>query len=141
MEDGAAMAFEDELVNLITRVPDLARRNNNKFDHVEEYIKQRLAIVVSIAYLSNVKKQFVARVGQTLVRTPDVILLLASGGAWDPYLERLKEIAEYASGLDAFVLLSEEEGVWQPRFVVATKSSAMRAKLKSLLPSAAVFPK
>lgn len=134
------MAFEEELTNLITRVPGLDRRKNNKFKDVEEFVEQKLEVKVAIAYLSDVKKQFPARVGQTLAATPDVVILLASQGDWEPYLERLREVSEYATGLGAFSLWIQDQGVWRPRFVVGRPSSKLRAALADHLPSASVFP-
>jgi hypothetical protein len=131
--------FAEEFQEQLDSLPDLGTRSRGKFATLEKWVERKIQRSARATYVSSLRKQFTARVGQALAGLPQVMVLLcpeswakpqASGHA---YVERLEALVRYATGLEAVVACVGEERRWTVEFVVGLASSELRADLARVL--------
>ena len=96
----------------------LASTSSSKYDNFKRWLTEELEVVPSVCYLSDLQKQWTARVGQAFMGLPSLLVLLIEGEPQKDAVRRLEKLHGYATGLEATLLFFGREGAWQLDAVV-----------------------
>ena len=110
--------------------------SNQRFAPFVDWFTEHTARSIAVTYLSNVSRQMSARLGAALMRTPDVIVVLADETWTDPQLARLEKIVDYVGGLRAIIACSRRGDEWAIDSVVGQDYSQVRHELTHAFPNA-----
>lgn len=142
----AAPSFEDELLARLLALHDLSSSAPHKYDELETWLAARLMVDaerVTTVYLSDLSRQFTARVGASLVSEPLVLIVLGSGDFDRPndqnisHADRLARICAYVGRIQLVIAAEGEEGrYWNVRYVLGPHTSDLFDVAQRLLPDA-----
>ena len=128
-------AFAVRFQALLDEVADASSRSRGKFRPLESWLSEVAGVRAKATFLSSLRKQYAARVGQTLSALPELVVLL-SPESWakrqssgELYVERLEALVRYATGLQAVVACVGQEHRWTVEYVVGRQGVPLRAYL------------
>ena len=149
------MPQNDFAVNLRTKLnqytPEQLSSRSDSFKELRPWIEAQLDVdSVRVTYLSNLSKDFTARVGQAVLSMPTVIILMSNGEKFgkarrdgSEWADKLEQLASYCR-LSAILALSGSPGAWELEFVFGPADSSLLKPLGALLsdewPDAQIVP-
>ena len=142
----ATPSFEDELVARLLALHDLSTSAPRKYDELETWLAAQFMVDterVTTVYLSDLSKQFTARVGASLVSEPLVLIVLGTGDFDRPndqnisQVDRLARICAYVGRIQLVIVAEGEEShYWNVRCVLGPHTSDLFDAAQELLPDA-----
>jgi hypothetical protein len=125
--DGAwSKALEHE-AGLVT---GLASTSSTKYDAFKRWFEGQVGIEPAVCYLSDVGRQWTARVGQALMGLPTCLVLFVEGEPDDSMNARLARLQGYVSGLRTTVVLAGTQGRWSVAFVIGAPGETVFDRLR-----------
>lgn len=134
-------SFASALLHRLNSVEDVKRTSNTKFRAVRDLIESELGRASVTSYLSKFG-QFPARVGASLMGFADIIVLLSeeswttTGRDGVPFVERLEQVVQYTSDLEAIIACVGSAGSWSVEFIAGRQDSDLRRELAAVFPDA-----
>lgn len=143
-------SFAEELQLRLRELRELSTSAPDKYLGLEWWLSQQLRLEaeqVTTVYLSDLSRQFTARIGAALISEPLVLVVLgstdferANAQGISP-LDRLARICAYVGRIQLVLVAEGEEGTdWTVRFVVGPYTSGLFAQAQDLLPQAEPIP-
>lgn len=132
-----SQAWAEDLATRIDGLRGLATPTSNKYDAVKAYLGEELETQPAVCYLSDLGKQWVARVGQAVMGCPGLLILLVHGQVVDEVAERLARLHAYMSGLEGTLVCFGEEGRWRVSLVAGRTGVPLYEALVNAFPNAA----
>jgi hypothetical protein len=143
-------SFAGEFEQRLAGLRNLSSSQPDKYRHLEEWVAEVFGFVtdeVATVYLSDLSKQFTARVGAALVSEPSILVVLGTGNFEKPnaqgltHVDRLAEVCAYVGRIQ-LILVAEgvEGGPWSLRFTIGPHTSDAFASAEDLAPGTEVIP-
>lgn len=150
-----APSFHDHIHQRLDHLHALSTSAPHKYRAFEAWLAGQLFVDavfvdaerVTTVYLSDLSRQFTARVGAALVSEPLVLVVLGFGDFNRPNdqavapVDRLARICAYVGRIQLLVVAEGGEGVgWQVRYLVGPHTSELFQVSQDLLPEAEPVP-
>lgn len=143
-------SFTGELEQRIVRLRNLSSSSPDKYRELEEWLAEAFGFVrdeVATVYLSDLSRQFTARIGAALISEPAILVVLGTGNFEKPngqgvsHVDRLAEVCAYVGRIQ-LILVAEgvEGGPWSVRFALGPHTSDAFSAAEGMLPSAEMIP-
>jgi hypothetical protein len=143
----AAESFESDLVTYIPGEASLSSSSQSKYDRLHWWLSEALDIEperIATVYLSDLSKQFTARVGASLISEPLVLVVLGLGDFSQANrqnispVDRLARVCAYVGRIQ--LILVAEADPWRVPYVVGPLTSELFSMAQELLPGAEAIP-
>lgn len=140
--------------DLSSRLPSLSQLHGSsprKYQDLRTWLADQFAVDferVATVYLSDLSKEFTARVGASLISEPLVLVVLGSGDFERPNdqsispLDRLARVCAYVGRIELVIVATVDEtsGSWNVPFVVGPLTSKLFETAQTMLPKADAVP-
>lgn len=126
---GNAQGLVAELEGHANEIEGLSSTSSSKYDAFKTWMDHAVEAQTAVCFLSDLSKQWVARVGQALMGMPRLLVLLVQGESRGDLGERLEPLHQYATGLHATVVLNGGEGAWKYTLLTGTPGRALYEQL------------
>ena len=142
--------FPDELCAHLNSLEGLHASTPDKYHTLEAWLAEELGIDeerITTVYLSDLSKQFTARVGASLISEPLVLVVLGSGDFERTNsqnispLDRLARVCAYVGRIELILVGAvDEDSVWTVSFIVGPITSNLFEAAQAWLPNADPIP-
>lgn len=121
--DTASQNWSEKLRQQANALVGLASTSSSKYDQFKHWLAEELEVTPSVCYLSDLHKQWTARVGQAFMGLPSLLVLLIEGQPQSDVVKRLEKLHGYATGLEATLVFFGSECSWTLDSVVGLPAS------------------